>query len=463
MRILKQQGLSPHDKRGTTSSNAISSETRRKVIEHISSFPCKETHYGTKEKYYVNAVLNKKIMYHLYKEKEPDHPVSHTYFRNVFKDYFGKLGFGRPQVDSCCTCEEIGNVILNKNASPEERQRAVIRKMVHCKDAKKFYNKMKEVANSKNPKTIAISVDYMQNISLPRIPVQETYYLRQLTVNVFNVHNLMDNSCKFYVYDESQGGKGANEVCSFLYDYLNTLNLEFPKEEYDLILFSDGCGGQNRNHTMVRFLSCLSGEHGYKSVAHYFPIRGHSYLPNDRDFSLVKRKLNRIDRCYTVKEVIDIIASSRTKDSAKFEIKRIYRTDILEFKNCSVIDFKRSVICNEHRAIKTKGFKKQSYQIASYREFIYTGVGVIRTRPIVDGGEILNFDLRWQKVSKDLSDAYFAEASSKKAYPRKRRINIKKMKDLKKFSKYLPADSLYFWNKIYNLKTCTKETEDSFE
>lgn len=57
--------------------------------------------------------------------------------------------------------------------------------------------------------------------------------------------------------------------------------------------FSDGCFGQNRNHAMVRMLSCLVTTKMFKDIKQYFPIRGHSFLPCDRDFAVLKRKLRR--------------------------------------------------------------------------------------------------------------------------------------------------------------------------
>lgn len=62
----------------------------------------------------------------------------------------------------------------------------------------------------------------MAKISLPCIPVQDTYYLRQLTVNVFGVHNLATTKCTIFIYHEGEGGKGANNVCTMLDWYIET-------------------------------------------------------------------------------------------------------------------------------------------------------------------------------------------------------------------------------------------------
>lgn len=44
-----------------------------------------------------------------------------------------------------------------------------------------------------------ICIDYMQNLQLSCMPVQETFYLRQLTVSVYCIHNLKDDTAIFYL------------------------------------------------------------------------------------------------------------------------------------------------------------------------------------------------------------------------------------------------------------------------
>ena len=81
---------------------------------------------------------------------------------------------------------------------------------------------MKEASNNKDDETTALCFDYMQNLPLPNIPVQEIFYMRQLWVNVFSIHDLKTNKSKIYLYHEGEGNKSPEEVCSFLLNYINT-------------------------------------------------------------------------------------------------------------------------------------------------------------------------------------------------------------------------------------------------
>lgn len=102
--------------------------------------------------------------------------------------------------------------------------------------------------------------------------------MRRLWVNFFSIHNLKTNLSKMYLYHEGEGNKSPDKVCSFLLNYIST---EVPLTVRKLLLYSDGRSGQNKNHTVVRFLMNLCDNGRFDSIIHNFPVRGHSYSPCD--------------------------------------------------------------------------------------------------------------------------------------------------------------------------------------
>lgn len=130
----------------------------------------------------------------------------------------------------------------------------------------------------------------------------------------------------FYVDHEGTATEGPNEVCSFLVDYLKNV----PENVKHLHLFSDGCSDQNKNDTMVRMLMALTSLEKFTTINQYFPIRGHSFLPCDRDFSVIKRYLKRFDHTYTLKEYTERIMKSARKQ--RYFVKIPKKEDIIEFK-----------------------------------------------------------------------------------------------------------------------------------
>lgn len=82
----------------------------------------------------------------------------------------------------------------------------------------------------------------MANVSLPCIPVQDIYYFRQLTVNVFGIHDFGTRKMTAFVHHEGNGGKGCNDVCTMIKWYIdNVINSEVE----NLYIFGDNCSGQN--------------------------------------------------------------------------------------------------------------------------------------------------------------------------------------------------------------------------
>ena len=148
-----------------------------------------------------------------------------------------------------------GTKLRNPNLNDKAKRVVAAELMVHKRRAKNFY-KLQEVQKlcKDDPQVAGITFDYMQNLPLSNIPVQEFFYYRQLWVYLFEIHNLTNSSGYFYTYHEGQAKKSPNEVCTFLHDYIQN---HIPTEVKELHIFSDGCPGQNRNNTVVRFLLAL--------------------------------------------------------------------------------------------------------------------------------------------------------------------------------------------------------------
>lgn len=131
------------------------------------------------------------------------------------------------------------------------------------------------------------------------------------------------------MYHEGMGKKGPNEVCSFIANYIET---NVPPEVKHLHVFMDGCPGQNKNHTTVRMFASLTDMGRFKTVNQYFPIRGHSFLPCDRDFGVVKRALKKNDTVYTIKQYTELFVSASQQN--KFTVY------LIEEDNSIIKDFK---------------------------------------------------------------------------------------------------------------------------
>lgn len=203
---------------------------------------------------------------------------------------------------------------------------------VHKRQSKKFYNSLKASAKvaKENLKVLAICFDFMAVLDLPKLPVQEILYLRQLVINNFGIYNLANDCMVCYIYHEGTARKTPDDVCSFILHYLNNF-VENDTEE--LHLFCYNCAGQNKNHAIIRFLMCLSEQKSFKRIKLFFPMRGHSYLPCDRGFGLIKRKLNSFDRLYTIEEYIHKVIMTASDLPQKFTVFHVDSSLTLDFQN----------------------------------------------------------------------------------------------------------------------------------
>lgn len=333
----------------------------------------------------------------------------------------------------------------------------LLRKWCMSDEQKNFYKKLKDISTVcvNEDKVGAICIDFMQNLQLPNLPVQETFYLRQLTVNVFCIHNLKDNTSVFYLYHEGLAGKGPNEVCSFISDYINSC----LKDVEHLHVFSDGCFGQNKNHSLLRLMNAFVCTKKFQSVEQYFPIRGHSFLPCDRDFATVKRKLRKCDRVFTLKQYTELILSSSAKN--KFLVVLAESHDVVDVSKWWPKFFKKMVLSEETRGKQTPKEQKVRLQISKFMHFSHHAdfPFMIKARSYIDGIQVQTFNVR--NPTRDELTMPVELAYPKGFIP----INCKKMNDLKKFQEYIPEEEEIqaFYDTIYSWQTIDREENEEVE
>ncbi len=100
-----------------------------------------------------------------------------------------------------------------------------------------------------------------------------------------------NNSQLFYTYDEREAGKGANEVISFLHDFLVGRELKTP----NIRIHADNCTGQNKNRYVMWYLVWLAATGKVKRIEYKFMIKGHTHFLADSGIGHAKKELRRSD------------------------------------------------------------------------------------------------------------------------------------------------------------------------
>ena len=67
-------------------------------------------------------------------------------------------------------------------------------------------------------------------------------------------------------------------------------------------------------------------------IHQYFPLRGHSFLPCDREFGVIKGVVRNHDHVYSVMQYTQMIVNARRKNN-DFPVCVIETEDIIDFKN----------------------------------------------------------------------------------------------------------------------------------
>lgn len=313
-------GEFPKEKRGSDRKSHKYTEIRQSVHTFIRKLQCSEPHYcwsQTTARKYLSSDLNIRILYKMYKESSPAPHAKESYFRTIFNTEYN-LGFGSPLTDICSTCLQL-NEKLKLEKDDKKKQKHMIEKRVHILRAKAFFSLLKtEEAGVK-----IISYDCQKNMALPKLPDQSCYYSRQLYLFNFTIvegtskSTLTKNNTFANVWTEDSFAKDSNTISSAVYNRLNNTDLSGI---HTIRLIADGCGGQNKNKTMVA-MCCkwLLGHPTVKNVELIFPVTEHSYLPADRVFGNIEKRFRKIDTIITPKQYIDIISEQATMLAMTFQ------------------------------------------------------------------------------------------------------------------------------------------------
>lgn len=384
-------------------------ERKQVVINFVKKFKPVESHYcrGKSNRQYLSSELNITKMWRMYTASVEltTHHVKLSYFRNIFNTNFN-IGFGSPRTDMCSTCLQLKEKIkMSKNEVEKSDLQTELK--VHNMRAKAFFSLLKE--DREGLKTF--SFDCQKNQPLPKLPDQATYYSRQLYVYNFTVvigsskSKLNKENVHCYVWTEDEHRKGSNEIASCVYNALCSANLNGI---HTVRLVADGCGGQNKNTTLLAMCSKWLYNSAPKSIEALeiiFPVTGHSFLPADRVFALIEREIKKIEVIVSPEEYYQIIEKYGKLHRVGLETD----VDISDWQSASRSTFKpsgqwhfpfkatkRFILNKSKQNVMIRGETSYNLDLGSYGNVCKKGksVGLIRPSSILIGVQPKQLKLR---------------------------------------------------------------------
>ena len=301
--MVFNDGNVPVEKRGGDRKSYKSAEKKNSVRDFIRKLQGRESHYGRNKsrRIYLDPSLSIAKLHKMYQSSVSDqYKVKFPMFYKIFVKEFN-ISFSTPAIDVCSTCTQLRNKIMSSEDG-RMKQQLMTEMRLHKLRASAFYNLLRETREVGDSTSFCFDLQQVQ--PLPKTPIQQAYYSRQIGFYCFCCVPLDCRNPTFYTWSEEQAGRGSNEIGSAILDYLKNLQYE-GKQPKKITMFCDGCTGQNKNnhllHALLYWLTNKSPRH-ISELEVIFPVRGHSFLPADRIFGRTEKILRKKEVIVTREE-----------------------------------------------------------------------------------------------------------------------------------------------------------------
>ena len=329
-------GMCIPDKRGRKiPPNRLPDLALQRVHEHIKMLPVTQSHYtrakSTNRVYLPSSTSIPRLYakyFEFYKEKYNNDelkPVSEHYYRDVFTQQYN-IGTAPPSKDTCTTCDLTNAEIQRAEAEGKDTTMLQQKLEAHKNKAAEAQELLRTPKFDPDPQRKVVCIDLQQTFPCPRLTTGIAYYKMKLWVYNFCIHDVKTNKSTMFIWEETSGGRGSDEIGSCWLKWLELMN----SDTFNTVtIVADNCGGQNKNVVIV--LTALQQVHKgrLKRVELVFLVSGHSYMPCDRSFGLIEKRIRTHDTVYTTKDYVDIIRSS----NKSFRVVEMRLHDFLDLKS----------------------------------------------------------------------------------------------------------------------------------
>jgi hypothetical protein len=374
-----QGDLVPVDQRGkhTNRPNRVPPEVVQQIDAHIISFPRESSHYAlATTKTFLDAGLSVRKMHNLYLELHEPRAyaalagedegaenegaemgeaggvegavkpyVKYDFYNEAFRKF--DLAFGKPEVDSCATCDELK---LQISAADDEDIVHELRekRRAHLLEADRGYRMRRhdqdlaQASRQADPTWVCPAADYRSwdgteyvcsdmagVLQTPKVPTNKAFYLRKLKTYAYGLFSGQANRHSLLFWDEQVSNKGANEV-------LSASNEFFMKRRTGathLAWWADNTSSQLKNQFMMLFCNESVRDDGlayYNRLDNKYSPPGHTFMENDRAFGALSRAANKTKVIGSSKSWVRLAA--KVKQPAPYHTAWLERSKFRDWK-----------------------------------------------------------------------------------------------------------------------------------
>lgn len=183
-----------------------------------------------------------------------------------------------------------------------------------------------EVEHAKSRDTYILSFDLQQALPVPDLTTGPAFHLRKAWVYNLGIHDCVKDKGFMYMWSEDIANRGSDEISSIIYKHIKDCG-PFPRH---LIVYTDNCGGQNKNWVLMSLWRQLVAEGLFDSVEHRFLVVGHTHLPSDRDFAIIEKYKKKMKSAYDPQDWYNAVKNCKRNNP--FEVTFMKREEFFSFK-----------------------------------------------------------------------------------------------------------------------------------
>ena len=324
----QQNGILEDDKRGKHTSHKLPSSYEEDIKSHINSFPTVAPHYTRKKstRKYLESNMTLSKMYRLYKiecNSKGTKPCSATKYAQVFNSF--NIGFHRPKKDQCSTC----NKYQNSTSEDQKTMQASYNAHLELKEsARKAKNADKQKAHQDDT-FVSFNFDKQAVLQSPKLYDKQIYYKRKLNTYNETAYDVRTKVGRCWIWHESEGGRGSNEIATCLFRNIK----QYPNATH-ITMFSDTCGGENRNSQMSTMcMHAVQQMPNLEVLEQKYFEPGHSEMEADSMHSAIYTASKKA-QIQTPFDWDNVIRLARHK-SAPYVVERLTHADFINWKEYS--------------------------------------------------------------------------------------------------------------------------------
>jgi len=138
---------------------------------------------------------------------------------------------------------------------------------------------------------VSLTMDVQAVKLAPFIRASSMYYKTKLCVHNFTVYNQTTADVWYYLWDETSGGLEASIFATLVIDYLDNI-IEKTPSITNILIYSDGCGYQNRNTTVSNAILKFAIEQKV-TITQNFLEKGHTQMEVGSVHHTIEMKLKK--------------------------------------------------------------------------------------------------------------------------------------------------------------------------